>query len=95
MNTINWLIRREFWENRAIWMIPAVIGALLVLAALFGGYRALGGVDLTTVRSVVQAGAIDGMIMIAVVFFLIMSIYSTWYLLDCLYADRKDRSVLF
>jgi ABC-2 type transport system permease protein len=24
-----------------------------------------------------------------------MSIYSTWYLLDCLYADRKDRSVLF
>ena len=24
-----------------------------------------------------------------------MTIYSTWYLLDCLYADRKDRSVLF
>ena len=24
-----------------------------------------------------------------------MSIYSTWYLLDCLYADRKDRSILF
>ena len=28
-------------------------------------------------------------------FFVVMSIYSTWYLLDCLYADRKDRSVLF
>jgi ABC-2 type transport system permease protein len=24
-----------------------------------------------------------------------MNIYATWYLLDCLYADRKDRSVLF
>jgi ABC-2 type transport system permease protein len=24
-----------------------------------------------------------------------MLIYSTWYLLECLYADRKDRSVLF
>jgi ABC-2 type transport system permease protein len=24
-----------------------------------------------------------------------MSIYSSWYLLDCLYADRKDRSILF
>jgi ABC-2 type transport system permease protein len=30
-----------------------------------------------------------------VTFFLVMAIYSTWYLLDCLYADRKDRSVLF
>jgi ABC-2 type transport system permease protein len=28
-------------------------------------------------------------------FFVVMSIYSTWYLLDCLYGDRKDRSVLF
>jgi ABC-2 type transport system permease protein len=95
MNITNWLIRREFWENRAIWMIPAVIAAVMILASLFGGYRVLGGVDLTTVRSVVQAGAIDGMIMIAVTFFVVMSIYSTWYLMDCLYADRKDRSILF
>ena len=28
MNTNTWLIRREFWENRAIWMIPAVFGGL-------------------------------------------------------------------
>ena len=35
------------------------------------------------------------MILIAATFFLVMSIYSTWYLLDCLYADRKDRSILF
>jgi len=62
---------------------------------LFGGYKVLGAVDLTTVRSVVQAGALDGMILIALTFFVVMSIYSTWYLLDCLYADRKDRSILF
>jgi hypothetical protein len=36
VNNSKWLIRREFWENRAIWMIPAVFGALLLLAALFG-----------------------------------------------------------
>ncbi len=29
------------------------------------------------------------------VFLTVMSIYSAWYLLDCLYADRKDRSILF
>ena len=95
MNTYLWLVRREFWENRAIWLIPAALGALLILAALFGGYRVVGAVDLSTVRSVVQAGALDGMIVIVVTFFVVMAIYSTWYLLDCLYADRKDRSILF
>ncbi len=95
MNTVIWLIRREFWENRAIWMIPAVIGGLLILASLFSGYSILGGVDLTTVRAVIQAGALDGMLLIVATFFAVMSIYATWYLLDCLYADRKDRSVLF
>jgi ABC-2 type transport system permease protein len=30
-----------------------------------------------------------------VMFYVVMSVYSTWYLLDCLYADRKDRSILF
>lgn len=39
MNTYLWLVRREFWENRAIWLIPAALGALLILAALFGGYQ--------------------------------------------------------
>ena len=37
MNTYLWLIRREFWENRAIWMIPAAHRrAVMILAALFG-----------------------------------------------------------
>jgi ABC-2 type transport system permease protein len=95
MNTYLWLMRREFWENRAIWLVPAALGALLVLAALFGGYQVVGAVDLTTVRSVIQAGALDGMIMISMTFLGVMALYSTWYLLDCLYGDRKDRSILF
>ena len=95
MNTAMWLVRREFWENRAIWLIPAVFGGLLILASLFGGYQVLGAADISTVRMVVEAGALDGMIFIAVTFFVVMWIYSTWYLLDCLYADRKDRSILF
>jgi ABC-2 type transport system permease protein len=95
MNIANWLIRREFWENRAIWLIPAVLGGLLILASLFGGYHVVGAEDLTTVRAVVQAGSLDGMMIVALMFFVVMAIYSTWYLLDCLYADRKDRSILF
>src|SRR5271166_6419947 len=90
MNTCLWLIRREFWENRAIWMIPAMLGAALILAALFGR------VDVEIVssdRHRVNAEMV--LIGFGVVFYAVMSLYSTWYLLDCLYADRRDRSVLF
>jgi ABC-2 type transport system permease protein len=91
MNTMVWLIRREFWENRAIWTIPAVIGAFMILIALFG--RA----DMMALASQVPSRTFGGGFLLAVgaTFFAVMSIYSTWYLLDCLYADRKDRSVLF
>ena len=91
MNTYSWLIRREFWENRAIWIVPTIIGVALTLAALFGR------VDIVALTNAEQNRLVGGMVLFAfgVTFFAVMSIYSTWYLLDCLYADRKDRSILF
>lgn len=91
MNTLVWLIRREFWENRAIWVIPAAIGGFMLLVALFGK------VDLLSMATQVPGHVLGQAFLagVAATFFVVMSIYSTWYLLDCLYADRKDRSVLF
>lgn len=91
MNTYSWLVRREFWENRAIWLVPVMIGFALTLAALFGR------MDVAALTSPEQNRAVGGMALFAfgLTFFAVMSIYSAWYLLDCLYADRKDRSVLF
>jgi ABC-2 type transport system permease protein len=86
------LIRREFWENRAIWILPTVIGAVLTLAALFGRLN----FDIP-LASPDQHRVVGGTVLFAfgITFFVVMSIYSSWYLLDCLYADRKDRSILF
>ena len=91
MKTYTWLVRREFWENRAIWIAPLVIGAALTLAALFGR------VDIGDVPTPEGTRAVSGMVLFAfgAVFFAAMNLYATWYLLDCLYADRKDRSILF
>jgi ABC-2 type transport system permease protein len=91
MNTNLWLIRREFWENRAIWMIPAIFGALLILAALFGH------VSIPTLSSHTETRDAGGIFLIVVglMFYSVMAVYAGWYLLDCLYADRKDRSILF
>jgi ABC-2 type transport system permease protein len=91
VNTYIWLVRREFWENRAIWTIPALIGGFLVLVALFGKVEGLGLASQIPGRPVTQVF----LVAVGSTFFAVMSVYSTWYLLDCLHADRKDRSVLF
>ncbi len=91
MQTYVWLIRREFWENRAIWVVPAAIGVVLTFAVLFGKIDIVAAIPPETQR------LLGPQVLLAygVTFFVVMSIYSSWYLLECLYADRKDRSVLF
>lgn len=95
MNTWIWLFRREIWENRAIWMLPVVVAGLLLVIVLFGHIqvdelsRDLSSDQLRLLGPLVVGGI--GMSTL----FLIMNVYISWYLLDCLYADRKDRSVLF
>ena len=92
--TFSWLIRREFWENRAAWILPAAIGAFMLIVALFGKVQIaelpehLSPDQLQLVGPMMFAGI--GSAMAAM-----MSIYTAWYLLDCLYTERKDRSVLF
>jgi ABC-2 type transport system permease protein len=90
MSDYAWLVRREFWENRAIWIVPTVIGVALTLAALFGNVQ-------IPALSLPDSRALSGVVLFGfgVSFFVVMNIYATWYLLDCLYADRRDRSVLF
>jgi ABC-2 type transport system permease protein len=92
MNDFIWLVRREFWENKAIWVMPACIGSLLVLATLFGTVEVA---MLSASGQQSELAAALSLLVVGGVFWVAMSIYSVWYLLDCLYADRKDRSVLF
>ncbi len=100
--TLRTLVRREFWEHPALWRAPLIIAALLlgafIVSAIPGG-RHVGvhveGWDggLTPERQL-QAFAIS---QVAPMFplYLIMLLVLTFYLLDCLYAERKDRSILF
>jgi ABC-2 type transport system permease protein len=121
MNTLLMLVRREFWENRSLWIAPLVIAALILATALFGTAHTSGGIRITVAegdavaeiqgiqdkeRDVLQAltsmpvekkrslyavmlwslAMIQGMALAIVVIF---------YLLDALYTERKDRSILF
>lgn len=94
MNTYLWLFHREAWENRAIWVLPAAVSALLLIICLFGKIpideipRHLTAEQITAVTPMLFIG-------ISALMLALMSVYTSWYLLDCLSADRKDRSVLF
>jgi ABC-2 type transport system permease protein len=90
-------IRREFWEHRALWMAPLAIAVALLLAAAAFGHARLEIND----RPVLQNGESPPQLYQYVLFgsalplFLAAAILASAYLLDCLYAERRDRSILF
>lgn len=93
MNTMPTLIRREFQEHRALWLAPLLTALPLIGTAAFGHFEMASMTALTTA----QARAIMGITVwaMSLVIFMVASLVISVYLLDCLYAERRDRSVLF
>ena len=96
--TLIMLIRRELWEHRTLWITPLIVGGLLVLTAfpirsgnvMFGAHvdnfaRADDRLSMFTLMIWGQT----------VPQYLVMVIVLSFYLMDCLYQERKDRSILF
>lgn len=98
------LIRRELWEHRAIYVTPLVIALIVCLMAVTGQVSVSGfdhAVDVgilgaTNLGTNERAAAITVlMISLSSTFVFAMWILTTFYSLDALYAERKDRSILF
>jgi ABC-2 type transport system permease protein len=98
--TLLTLVRREFWEHRYLWIAPvAVEGVLIVLGAVVGH----GGLHLDDTDfgrwSNLQAQKVAAFTilqwMLSVPACVVLIGVVSWYALDCLYAERKDRSILF
>lgn len=98
------LVQREMWEHRALYVTPLVISLLVALGSLVvlvaGGARGVGFENM--VAGMQASGALGtmagmgalimgpAMIFVAGLAFLIF-----FYCIDALYAERKDRSILF
>jgi ABC-2 type transport system permease protein len=91
------LVRRELWEHRALWIAPLVVAALLLFGVITGAILGHGelvydsGVELPQN----QAALAIGILSFTVPQYLVMLVMLFFYLLDCLYTERKDRSILF
>ena len=90
------LVRREFWEHRALWLAPLIVTAALAVCV------AIGRVHLQVEESEIVQGearriAVFTIIqwVLAMPLYLVGAFVVSFYLLDCLYAERKDRSILF
>ena len=110
LKTMTALVRREMWEHRSFWLVPTVVASLFTLMMLRAGVEVLGDdhaadiarvnakladkielgsfMDRTDAAATVFAGS-------AAPFGIIMGFVCFFYLLDSLYGDRRDRSVLF
>ena len=99
------LIKREIWEHRSIYVTPiaiAVVVSLISLAgmvtvsafdkevniALFGATNIAGDAERQAALTVFFLGT-------SWVFLFALAILTTFYSLDSLYAERKDKSILF
>lgn len=101
------LIRRELWEHRAIYVAPLVIALVVALFTVLGQVTVsghehadkaldIGIIGVTNLSEQKRAAIISGaMVSVSVPLVFTMWILTIFYSLDCLHAERKDRSILF
>ncbi len=101
------LIRRELWEHRSIYVAPLVIALLLSLFSVMGQVTVsgldhakealdIGIIGATNLGEDKRSAILTGlMVSLSVPLMLSMWILTIFYSLDSLYAERKDRSILF
>jgi ABC-2 type transport system permease protein len=97
MNTWKTLVRRELWEHRGMWIAPLAAAVFLIGMSVFGGVnlqRHTGDIEFQNFgpgMKIVQGTTFA----VGALISLMVSMAVVGYLLDCLYAERKDRSILF
>lgn len=99
------LIKREIWEHRSIWVTPAAITTIVTLGVLAGLMFAAGFVaelDVAIFGAQNLAGDPERKAALTVfflgtswLFIVAVAILTVFYCLDSLYAERKDKSILF
>ena len=97
------LLQRELWEHRSIYVAPIVVAILMTLASLTGQVSIdgmehvdMGIVGASNMPDNARAAVLSGiMIGLSTTFVFAMWILTIFYVLDSLYAERKDRSILF
>jgi ABC-2 type transport system permease protein len=92
-----WSVRRELWENRAIYIAPLAVAAVFLVAFLIGAiHPPVKMRDAMALDPVQHQDLVEQPYTFAA--FLLMGttlIVAMFYCLEALYSERRDRSILF
>jgi ABC-2 type transport system permease protein len=92
-----WSVRRELWENRAIYLAPLAVAALFVVGFLISAIhpppqmRDAMALDPMRHQELVQQPYTFAAFFLMAISFIV----AVFYCLDALYGERRDRSILF
>jgi ABC-2 type transport system permease protein len=100
------LLRREIWEHRSIWITPAAVATIttLLAIAMVVAVAAFGEIFNPDIEKIADATVPENIRRVALagvllgntsVFLIAMWFLAIFYCLDALYAERKDKSILF
>jgi ABC-2 type transport system permease protein len=99
------LVKREIWEHRSLYITPAVVGFLMILMLMTGfifaskyqQYIDMGIVGAQNLVGDAERRALVFAILVpnTVPFLFAGAILTIFYTLDSLYAERKNKSILF
>ena len=107
MNAFAYLVRRETWEHKAIYRAPLITAAVVIVVTLLALFKASAQGFFTSEHVAIGLSAnvftpeniqVGSAIMFGVLYgliFMVGTFVAVFYLLDCLYAERKNRSILF
>jgi ABC-2 type transport system permease protein len=107
MNKFLWLVRRELWEARSVWVAPAMLAAIIIgctlITALWTGtisLQGLGPEDAAKLHEKMTPEHLDGIAsltlgFIASLFLVLVMFTQLLYAIDALYGERRDRGILF
>ena len=92
-----WLLRRELWESRSIYLAPFAVTGLLLLGAVLGAFQmpakmrhVAGLAPPAQHEALIQPYLMASLLLMATTF-----VVSLFYCLDAFQSERRDRSILF
>jgi ABC-2 type transport system permease protein len=92
-----WLLRRELWENRSIYLAPFAVTGLLLLGAVISAFqmpakmRELAGLAPPALHQALTSHYMMASLLLMATTFVV----SLFYCLEALQSERRDRSILF
>jgi len=92
-----WLLRRELWESRSIYLAPLAVTGLLLLGAVFSAFLMPAKMrQVAGLAPAAQHEALTNHYMMASLLLMATTfVVSLFYCLEALHGERRDRSILF